>query len=210
MSLNLEINIEKRGGIPPLFSTNLKAMRNKPILNGVAIAIFATSTFLMSGCVNDNQPIKSISNQNIDDLIVKVETICLDYQSKDVILSLKIRNDTLKNDYNFRYLGVLKVKKKNFDVLERYIFSGQELDSQRANGSIMLFYNKKLYGEYIGLDNNYSVGVSSHKIILFNKETKNTTEFEILDSIPSQLFIPYSCADSICQGDILYMNKMDE
>ena len=45
---------------------------------------------------------------------------------------------------------------------------------------------------------------------LFNKETKNTTEFEILDSIPSQLFIPYSCADSICQGDILYMNKMDE
>lgn len=126
MSLNLEINIEKRGGIPPLFSTNLKAMRNKPILNGVAIAIFATSTFLMSGCVNDNQPIKSISNQNIDDLIVKVETICLDYQSKDVILSLKIRNDTLKNDYNFRYLGVLKVK-KNLMYWKDTSFQGKNL-----------------------------------------------------------------------------------
>jgi len=74
----------------------------------------------------------------------------------------------------------------------------------------MLFYNKKLYGEYIGLDNNYSVDVSSHKIILFNKETKNTTGFEILDSIPPQLFIPYSGTDPTFQGDILYMNRMNE
>lgn len=86
-------------------------MRNKPILNGIVIAIFITLTFLMSSCENKSQSIRSISNKTIDDLIVKIETICLDYQSEDVILSLKIRNDTLKNDYNFRYLGVLKVKK---------------------------------------------------------------------------------------------------
>lgn len=185
-------------------------MRNKHILNGIVIAIFVIVTVLVSGCINDSQPVKSISYKTIDDLIVQIETICLDYKTKDAILSLKIRNDTLKNDYNFRYLGILKVRGQNFDVLERCIFSGQELDSQRANGAIMLFSNKKLYGEYLGLDNNYLVDVSSNKIILFNKETKNTTEFEIQDSIPTQLFIPYSCTGSISQCDILYMNRMDE
>ena len=126
----------------------------------------------MLGCVNDSQHVKSISYKSIDDLIGKIETICLDFQAKDIVLSLKIRNDTLKNDYNFRYLGMLKVKEKKFDVVEKYIFSGQELDSQRANGSIMLFSNKKLYGEYIGLDNNYIVNISSHKIKVFNKKQR--------------------------------------
>lgn len=185
-------------------------MRNNHIFNGIAIAIFVAQAFLMLGCVNDSQHVKSISYKSIDDLIGKIETICLDFQAKDIVLSLKIRNDTLKNDYNFRYLGMLKVKEKKFDVVEKYIFSGQELDSQRANGSIMLFSNKKLYGEYIGLDNNYIVNISSHKIKVFNKKTKNTTEFEIQDSIPTQLFIPYCCTRSIFQGDILYLNKMDE
>ena len=91
--------------------------------------------------------------------------------------------------------------------MQKTILSGQEFDSQRSNVSIVLFLNNKLYGEFTGLSNIYSVNVQSNTICIYNKETNYTTKFEITDTIPVQLFIPYTIKDSIPRGDILYLNK---
>lgn len=71
----------------------------------------------------------------------------------------------------------------------------------------MLFTNNKLYGEYTGLNNYYSVSVNSNALYIYNKNTNHTTEFNLSNSIPARLFIPYTNADSIPSGDIFYFNK---
>ena len=171
------------------------------------IIIFIVVSLFHIGCTTNQQHETQNTCDSIDNMLSQLETICLEYKNENVVLSLKIREKAIINDYNIKYLGSIQVGEKSFEILEKYTLSGQEVDAQRANISIMLFFNNKLYGEYIGLNNNYSVSVLQSKLTILNKETNNTTQFEMLDSIPDQLFIPYSTEDSIQKGDILYLNK---
>lgn len=171
----------------------------------ITILIFVSLFHI--GCTTDQKHEAQNTCTSNDNMLSQLETICLEYQNENIVLSLKIREKAIINDYNLKYLGSIQVGDKSIKILEKYILSGQEIDAQRANISIMLFFNNKLYGEYTGLNNNYSVSVFQSKLTILNKETNKTTQFEMSDSIPEQLFIPYSSEDSIQIGDVLYLNR---
>ena len=158
-------------------------------------------------CTNGSRNANINTSYSIDDVVVDLETMCLTYQNKNIVFSLKERTNTLVNDYQLKFLGSLQLENEHYELLQKTILSGQEFDSQRSNVSIVLFLNNKLYGEFTGLSNIYSVNVQSNTICIYNKETNYTTKFEITDTIPVQLFIPYTIKDSIPRGDILYLNK---
>lgn len=122
-------------------------------------------------------------------------------------LSMEITSDNMVNDYNYRYLGSLQVNSRMFEVLQKTVLSGQYKDSQRAIGTIRLFTDGNLYGEYVGLNNFYSVKISSNNICIYNAETKSSTKFNMKDSIPHQLFFPYDKKDNSASGDLFYFNK---
>ena len=157
-------------------------------------------------CTNGSRNKNINTSYSIDDVVGDLETMCLTYQNKNIVFSLKERTNTLVNDYQLKFLGSLQLENTHYELLQKTILSGQEFDSQRASVSIVLFLNNKLYGEFTGLSNIYSVNVQSNTISIYNKETNYTTKFEITDTIPVQLFIPYTIKDSIPRGDILYLN----
>lgn len=158
-------------------------------------------------CTNGSRNKNINTSYSIDDAVGDLEAMCLTYQNKNIVFSLKERTNTLVNDYQLKFLGSLQLENTHYELLQKTILSGQEFDSQRASVSIVLFSNNKLYGEFTGLSNIYSVNVQSNTISIYNKETNYTTKFEITDTIPVQLFIPYTIKDSIPRGDILYLNK---
>lgn len=172
----------------------------KDVLFTMSIAIL-----LLSGCKSDNQ--KTIACDTIDEAVAKLEVASLASHNTNRVFSIKERNRSLINDYEIVYVGSIKIKNTRFDLLKKTVLSGQEMDSQRANVSLMLFVKNKLFGEYTGLKNSYSVSVRSNAIMIYNKETRRTVKVKIYDTIPTQLFIPYSCSDSILLGDMLYLNK---
>ena len=121
--------------------------------------------------------------------------------------SIRIKTEDLTNDYEYKYLGSLKIKKNNFKVIQQKILSGQYQDSQRAAVSIRLFLKGKLYGEFTGLNNFYKIKITSNTLCLYNYETKSRSIFELKDSIPNLLFFPYNDKDSLSSGDIFYFNR---
>lgn len=174
-------------------------------MNKLIFTIFGITTALLFGCTNINQ--EQGHSVSTLDAIGQLETMCLDSRNRDLTFSLKEKTSVLKNDYEITYLGSVKTKNIHFDLLQKTALSGQEQDAQRANVSIMLFTNNKLYGEYTGLNKYYSVSVNFNFLYIYNKNTNHTTEFNLYDSIPARLFIPYTNADSIPSGDIFYFNK---
>lgn len=174
------------------------------------IFIVVIMSLFLAGCASDvhdktSERCDSEDKSGIVAVLADLAAMCLDCQNEDYILSLKIMEKANLADYDFRYLGSLQVGGKSFKVIEKHILSGAEIDALRANVTIMLYLNGKLYGEYTGLNNHYSVSVSSPKLVVYNHETKKTTQFDMSDSIHSRLFIPYS--DSIPKGDMLYLNR---
>ena len=155
-------------------------------------------------CTNGSRNKNINTSYSIDDVVGDLETMCLTYQNKNIVFSLKERTNTLVNDYQLKFLGSLQLENTHYELLQKTILSGQEFDSQRASVSIVLFLNNKLYGEFTGLSNIYSVNVQSNTISIYNKETNYTTKFEITDTIPVQLFIPYYC----CPVKVLHGKKI--
>ena len=124
----------------------------------------------------------------------ELEKLCLESHNGSVTYSIRIKTEDLTNDYEYKYLGSLKIKKNNFKVIQQKILSGQYKDSQRAAVSIRLFLKGKLYGEFTGLNNFYKIKITSNI-------------FELKDSIPNLLFFPYNDKDSLSSGDIFYFNR---
>lgn len=174
-------------------------------MNKLIFTIFVIATVLLFGCTNSNQ--EQGHSVSTLDAVAQLETTCLASRNRDLTFSLNEKTSVLKNDYEITYLGSVKTKNIHFDLLQKTALSGQEQDAQRANVSIMLFTNNKLYGEYTGLNKYYSVSVNFNSLYIYNKTTNHTTEFNLSDSIPTKLFIPYTNADSITSGDIFYFNK---
>ena len=137
----------------------------------------------------------------------ELEKLCLESHNDSVTYSIRIKTEDLTNDYEYKYLGSLKIKKNNFKVIQQKILSGQYQDSQRAAVSIRFFLKGKLYGEFTGLNNFYKIKITSNTLCLYNYETKSRSIFELKDSIPNLLFFPYNDKDSLSSGDIFYFNR---
>ena len=92
-------------------------------------------------CTNGSQNKNINTSYSIDDVVVNLETMCLTYQNKNIVFSLKERTNTLVNDYQLKFLGSLQLENEHYELLQKTILSGQEFDSQRSNVSIVLFLN---------------------------------------------------------------------
>lgn len=168
------------------------------------LTMYIVVLFLFA-CRNNKQ--KTITYNSIDDAVAKLEAVCLASHNSNRIFSIEERNQGCKNNYEIVYLGHLKTKNAQFELLQKTILSGQEQDARRANVSLMLFENDKLYGEYTELNNFYSVSVKSNTLIIHNKLIHRISKIKICDSIPVQLFLPYTCTDSVLNGDMLYLTR---
>lgn len=174
------------------------------IMKNLQLTICVVVLFLFA-CRNNKQ--KTITCDSMDDIVAKLEAVCLASHNSNRIFSIEERNQGCKNNYEIVYLGHLKTKNAQFELVQKTILSGQEQDARRANVSLMLFEKNKLYGEYTRLNQFYSVSVKSNTLIIHNKLMHCTAKFKICDSIPVQLFLPYTCTDSVLNGDMLYLTR---
>lgn len=173
----------------------------------ITICVYATLITLCAGCKKATPATTAVPNDSLKNIETKLEALCLNSQNDSVTFSINTQADCYICNYNYKYLGLLQVKKRIFNVLQKTVLSGQNKDSLKASVSIRFFENGKLYGEYLGLNNFYSIRVSSNSICIYNNETKSGNQFEIKDSIPQKLFFPYNSKDSSSAGDLFYFKK---
>ena len=173
----------------------------------VTFCIYITICFLIIGCKKSTSTIRDNAYDSVEKYETELEKLCLESHNGSVTYSIRIKTEDLTNDYEYKYLGSLKIKKNNFKVIQQKILSGQYQDSQRAAVSIRLFLKGKLYGEFTGLNNFYKIKITSNTLCLYNYETKSRSIFELKDSIPNLLFFPYNDKDSLSSGDIFYFNR---
>lgn len=93
-------------------------------------------------CTNGSRNKNINTSYSIDDVVGDLEEMCLTYQNKNIVFSLKERTNTLVNDYQLKFLGSLQLENTHYELLQKTILSGQEFDSQRASVSIVLFSNR--------------------------------------------------------------------
>ena len=55
-------------------------------------------------CTNGSRNANINTSYSIDDVVVDLETMCLTYQNKNIVFSLKERTNTLVNDYQLKLL----------------------------------------------------------------------------------------------------------
>ena len=169
----------------------------------VLICIFVC--IFMVGCGKGSHSSEKVSHDSIEKIGDKLESLCLDSHDTSMTFSMNRASDSFTNDYHYKYLSMLHVKKDSFEVLQRTVLAGQSKDAQRASVSIRLFLDRRLYGEYTGLNNFYSIKISSNRLLVYNHEIRNQAVYEMKDSIPGLLFFPYGSNTNT--GDIFYFNK---
>lgn len=95
-------------------------------------------------------------------------------------------------------------------MIQRTILSGQLPEALRANVSIKLFLEGKLYGEYTGFDKLHKIKVVSNTLCLYDSRTKTKAFFKLNDSIPNNLYFPHEETDSGLIGEMFYFNKYQD
>jgi hypothetical protein len=173
----------------------------------ITICVYATLIALFAGCKEATPTTNDASNNSMENIETKLEALCLNSQNDSITFSINTTPDCYICNYDYKYLGLLQVNKRNFEVLQKTVLSGQNKDSLRASVSLRFFENGNLYGEYLGLNNFYSIRVSSNTICIYNSETKSSNKFEIKDSIPEKLLFPYNDNNSSSTGDLFYFKK---
>lgn len=171
----------------------------------ICIYVFLSVQFI--SCKKVASSTREMPHNSMENIETKLETLCLNSKNDSMVFSMKITYDSYINDYIYKYLGLLQVNKRCFEVLQKTVFSGQNKDSQRASVFIRFFSNEKLYGEYAGLNNFYSIKISSNIISIYNADVRSCSRFEIKDSIPQLLFFPYNNKDSSSSGEKFYFNR---
>ena len=173
----------------------------------ITLCIFVSLCTIFFSCKEATHSTKEMPNSSMENAALKLEALCMNSQDSSVTFSMKTKSEDFICNYDYKYLGLLQVNSNRFEVLQKPVLSGQNKDALRASVSIRLFLNGKLYGEYNGLNNYYSIKVSSNTIRIYNSETKISNQFEIKDSIPQILFFPYNSKDSSSTGDLFYFNR---
>lgn len=166
--------------------------------------IFLCAQFI--GRKKDVSSTREMPHSSVENIEAKLEALCLNSKNDSMTFSMKVTCDSYINDYSYRYLGLLQVNKKCFEVLQKTVLSGQNKESLRASVFIRIFSKGKLYGEYAGLNNYYSIKISAKTISIFNAGTNCYRKYEIKDSLPQQLFFPYN-NDDLSRGDLFYFNR---
>ena len=75
----------------------------------------------------------------VENYATELEKLCLKCHDYSVTFSFKTKEEGYITEYDFKYLGSLKIKRDNFKVIQRTILSGQLQEALRANVSIRLF-----------------------------------------------------------------------
>lgn len=108
----------------------------------------------------------------MENYATELEKLCLKCHDDSVTFSFKTKEEGYITEYDFKYLGSLKVKRDNFKVIQRTILSGLLPEALRANVSLRLFLKGKLYGEYTGFDMLHKIKVVSNTLCLYDSRTK--------------------------------------
>lgn len=173
----------------------------------ITISIYISLCILFVGCKKTNSSTNEMCNCSVESIEDELELLCLKSKNDSMTLSMEITSDNMVNDYNYRYLGSLQVSSRMFEVLQKTVLSGQYKDAQRALVSIRFFTNGNLFGEYTGLNNFYSVKISSNNICIYNVETRSSKKINMKDSIPQLLFFHYNDKDSSSCGDLFLLSQ---
>ena len=123
------------------------------------------------------------------------------------MIRFKTKEEGYITEYDFKYLGSLKIKRDNFKVIQRTILSGLLPEALRANVSLRLFLKGKLYGEYTEFDMLHKIKVVSNTLCLYDNRTKTKAFFKLKDSIPNNLYFPHEENDSGLIGEMFYFSK---
>ena len=146
----------------------------------VTFCIYITICFLIIGCKKSTSTIRDNAYDSVEKYETELEKLCLESHNGSVTYSIRIKTEDLTNDYEYKYLGSLKIKKNNFKVIQQKILSGQYQDSQRAAVSIRLFLKGKLYGEFTGLNNFYKIKSTAENIRCDKCDNPNRYNYHFL------------------------------
>lgn len=171
----------------------------------VTICIYTTICFLIVGCKKNTSTIRDYDT--VENYATELEKRCLKCHDDSVTFSFKTKEEGYITEYDFKYLGSLKIKRDNFKVIQRTILSGLLPEALRANVSLRLFLKGKLYGEYTEFDMLHKIKVVSNTLCLYDNRTKTKAFFKLKDSIPNNLYFPHEENDSGLIGEMFYFSK---
>ncbi len=148
---------------------------NPHLMKIITICIYTTICFLIVSCKKSTSTIRDYDN--VENYATELEKLCLECHDDSVTFSLKTKVEGYITEYDFKYLGTLKIKRDNFKVIQRTILSGLLQDALRANVSLRLFLKGKLYGEYTTFTKSHKIKVVSNTLCLYDSETKKQSFF---------------------------------
>lgn len=84
----------------------------------VTFCIYITICFLIIGCKKSTSTIRDNAYDSVEKDETELEKLCLESHNGSVTYSIRIKTEDLTNDYEYKYLGSLKIKKNNFKVIQ--------------------------------------------------------------------------------------------
>lgn len=63
--------------------------------------------------------IRDNAYDSVEKYETELEKLCLESHNGSVTYSIRIKTEDLTNDYEYKYLGSLKIKKNNFKVIQQ-------------------------------------------------------------------------------------------
>lgn len=80
----------------------------------VTFCIYITICFLIIGCKKSTSTIRDNAYDSVEKYETELEKLCLESHNGSVTYSIRIKTEDLTNDYEYKYLGSLKIKKNKF------------------------------------------------------------------------------------------------
>lgn len=85
----------------------------------VTFCIYITICFLIIGCQKSTSTIRDNAYDSVEKYETELEKLCLESHNGSVTYSIRIKTEDLTNDYEYKYLGSVKIKKNNFKVIQQ-------------------------------------------------------------------------------------------
>ena len=95
--------------VPPLFYTC-----KNTLYENCYFCIYITICFLIIGCKKSTSTIRDNASMILWKNMKQIRKLCLESHNGSVTYSIRIKTEDLTNDYEYKYLGSLKIKKNNF------------------------------------------------------------------------------------------------
>ena len=86
----------------------------------VTFCIYITICFLIVGCKKSTPTIRNYAYDSVEKYETELEKLCLESHNGSVTYSISIQTEDLTNDYEYKYLGSLKIKKNNVTTQHPY------------------------------------------------------------------------------------------